>query len=93
MLTHRNEPLLHPTKSSAEHKPDLGTYSYLDAGGRVLGALKERNSGVLVLPNNSSNPTDLAGYPSIIVPFGIGPAGTSTEDAIHRSIDRGPNVL
>ena len=80
------------TVDSKEYKDALETRLYMGAKGGVLGALENHNCDVLVLPTDSDNPTDLAGYPSINVPLGFGPADISPEYATPDLVDRGPNV-
>lgn len=77
---------------SKEYKNALKTRLYMGAEGGVLGALENHNCDVLVLPTDSDNPTDLAGYPSINIPLGFGPADISAEYATPDLVDRGPNV-
>ncbi|KAL8642472.1 MAG: hypothetical protein Q9226_008506, partial [Calogaya cf. arnoldii] len=80
------------TVDSKKYKDALATRLYMGDEGGVLGALENHNCDVLVLPTDSDNPTDLAGYPSINVPLGFGPADISPEYATPDLVDRGPNV-
>lgn len=80
------------TVDSKEYKDALETRLYMGAECGVLGALEEHNCDLFVLPTDSDNPTDLAGYPSISIPLVSGPADTSAEYATPNLVDRGPNV-
>ncbi|KAL8941352.1 MAG: hypothetical protein Q9216_002291 [Gyalolechia sp. 2 TL-2023] len=80
------------TVNSQEYQDALKTRLYMGAEGGVLGALEEHNCDVLVLPTDSDNPTNLAGFPSINIPLGFGPADISAEYATPNLVDRGPNI-
>ncbi len=60
--------------------------------GGMLDAMENHKYGACVLPIDSDNPTDLAGYPSIDISLGFEPADISADYATPHPVDHGSNV-